>query len=157
MDQVKVAIVGMGTVGTGVARLLVEHGERAARHSGKQLVLESVVVRDEEKPRDLHLPPGVLSTDLRNITHNPEIKVVAHLVVAWSPPAKSCSNYSPTAKMSSPPTKLCSPSTAPSCSIAPAHSICASRSKRRSPAAFRSSPTSASASRPTKFNRSAAS
>jgi homoserine dehydrogenase len=85
MDQVKVAIVGMGTVGTGVARLLVEHGERAARHSGKQLVLESVVVRDEEKPRDLHLPPGVLSTDLRNITHNPEIKVVAHLVGGLEP------------------------------------------------------------------------
>ncbi len=85
MDQIKVAIVGMGTVGTGVARLLVEHGERAARHSGQQLVLESVVVRDEEKPRDLHLPPGVLSTDLRNITHNPEIKVVAHLVGGLEP------------------------------------------------------------------------
>src|SRR5271169_3018884 len=85
MDQIKVAIVGMGTVGTGVARLLVEHGERAARHSGRQLVLESVVVRDDEKPRDLHLPPGVLSTDLRKITHNPEIKVVAHLVGGLEP------------------------------------------------------------------------
>ena len=30
MDKVKVAIVGMGTVGSGVARLLVEHGDRAA-------------------------------------------------------------------------------------------------------------------------------
>src|SRR5215467_5137914 len=85
MDQTKVAIVGMGIVGTGVARLLVEHGERAARHSGRKLVLESVVVRDDEKPRDLHLPPGVLSTDLRKITHNPEIKVVAHLVGGLEP------------------------------------------------------------------------
>src|SRR5215813_10142852 len=85
MDQVKVAIVGMGTVGTGVARLLVEHGERAARHSGRQVVLESVVVANDEKPRDLHLPPGVLSTDLRKITHNPEIKVVAHLVGGLEP------------------------------------------------------------------------
>ncbi|HZZ29439.1 MAG TPA: homoserine dehydrogenase [Pirellulales bacterium] len=85
MDQIKVAIVGMGTVGTGVARLLVEHGERAARHSGRQLVLESVVVRDEEKPRDLHLPSGVLSSDLQAITHNPEIKVVAHLVGGLEP------------------------------------------------------------------------
>jgi homoserine dehydrogenase len=65
--------------------LLVEHGERAARHSGRQLVLESVVVQNEEKPRDLHLPPGVLSTDLRSITHNPEIKVVAHLVGGLEP------------------------------------------------------------------------
>jgi len=85
MDQIKVGIVGMGTVGTGVARLLVEHGERAARHSGRQLVLAAVVVRDDEKPRDLHLPPGVLSTDLRKITHDPEIKVVAHLVGGLDP------------------------------------------------------------------------
>ncbi|HTQ38612.1 MAG TPA: homoserine dehydrogenase [Pirellulales bacterium] len=85
METIKVAIVGMGTVGTGVARLLVEHGERAARHSGRQLVLESVVVQNEEKPRDLHLPAGVLSTDLRKITHNPEIKVVAHLVGGLEP------------------------------------------------------------------------
>ncbi|HEY2826777.1 MAG TPA: homoserine dehydrogenase [Pirellulales bacterium] len=85
MEQIKVAIVGMGTVGTGVARLLMEHGERAARHSGRRVVLEAVVVRDDEKPRDLHLPPGVLSTDLRTITHNPEIKVVAHLVGGLDP------------------------------------------------------------------------
>jgi homoserine dehydrogenase len=80
MDQTKVAIVGMGTVGTGVARLLLEHGDRAARHAGRKLVLESIVVRDDEKPRDLNLPAGVLTNDLRKITHNPEIKVVAHLV-----------------------------------------------------------------------------
>jgi homoserine dehydrogenase len=85
MDQIKVAIVGMGTVGTGVARLLVEHGERAARHSGRKIVLESVVVANDEKPRDLDLPSGVLTTDLQKITHNPEIKVVAHLVGGLEP------------------------------------------------------------------------
>ncbi len=80
MDQTKVAIVGMGTVGTGVAKLLLEHGDRAARHAGRRLVLESVVVRDEHKARGIKLPHGVLSTDLSRITRNPEIKVVAHLV-----------------------------------------------------------------------------
>ncbi len=85
MDQTKVAIVGMGTVGTGVARLLVEHGERAARHSGRRIVLESVVVRDGDKVRGLDLPRGVLSTDLQSITRNPEIKVVAHLVGGLEP------------------------------------------------------------------------
>jgi homoserine dehydrogenase len=85
MDQTKVAIVGMGTVGTGVARLLLEHGDRTARHAGRRLALESIVVRDDEKPRGLNLPAGVLSTDLRKITHNPEIKVVAHLVGGLEP------------------------------------------------------------------------
>jgi homoserine dehydrogenase len=85
MDQTKVAIVGMGTVGTGVAKLLLEHGDRAARHAGRQLVLESVVVRDGKKPRGVKLPEGVLSTDLSRITRNPEIKVVAHLVGGLEP------------------------------------------------------------------------
>jgi homoserine dehydrogenase len=85
MDQTKVAIVGMGTVGTGVAKLLLEHGDRAARHAGRQLVLESVVVRDEKKPRGVKLPPNVLSTDLSQITRNPEIKVVALLVGGLEP------------------------------------------------------------------------
>src|SRR5262245_15685413 len=80
MDQTKVAIVGMGTVGSGVGKLLLEHDDHTARHAGRQLVLESVVVRDDKKPRGVKLPPGVLSTDLSRITRNPEIKVVAHLV-----------------------------------------------------------------------------
>jgi homoserine dehydrogenase len=85
MDKVKVAIVGMGTVGSGVARLLVEHGDRAARHVGRPLVLEQVVVREPRKPRDVRLEAGVLSGDLRRITSDPEIVAVAHLVGGLEP------------------------------------------------------------------------
>ncbi len=56
MDKTKVAIVGMGTVGTGVARLLLDHGDRTARHAGRTLWLEAVVVRDVHKPRDADCP-----------------------------------------------------------------------------------------------------
>ena len=49
MPVVKVAIVGMGNVGSGVAKLLLEHGDRLARHAGRQLVLEKAIVRDPNK------------------------------------------------------------------------------------------------------------
>ena len=39
MEKTRVAIVGMGTVGTGVARLLLDHGDRLARHAGRILWL----------------------------------------------------------------------------------------------------------------------
>jgi homoserine dehydrogenase len=81
----KIGIVGLGTVGAGVARLLLEHGDRAARHAGRRLVLEQVVVQDVQKPRGVTLPPGVLSTDLKRITDNREISVVAHLVGGLEP------------------------------------------------------------------------
>jgi homoserine dehydrogenase len=85
MDITKVAIVGLGTVGSGVARLLLDHGDRTARHAGRTLWLEEVVVRDLGRPRDVALPEGILSDDLTRITGNPEIKVVAQLVGGLEP------------------------------------------------------------------------
>jgi len=85
MEKSKVAIVGMGTVGTGVARLLFDYGDRTARHAGRTLWLEKVVVRDLKRPRQFELPQGVLSDDLGDVTGNPEIEVVAQLVGGLEP------------------------------------------------------------------------
>ena len=85
MDKTKVGIVGLGTVGSGVAKLLLDHGDRTARHAGRTLWIEQVVVRDVNKPRDCNLPKGILSDDLTRITGNPEIKAVAHLVGGLEP------------------------------------------------------------------------
>lgn len=85
MKKTKVAVVGMGTVGSGVARLLLDHGDRTARHAGRTLWLEQVVVRDLKKPRDADLPEGILTDDLSKITSDPSIKVVAQLVGGLSP------------------------------------------------------------------------
>jgi homoserine dehydrogenase len=85
MEKTKVAIVGLGTVGSGVARLLLDYGDRTARHAGRTLWLEEVVVRDLKKPRDCTLPEGILSDDLSRITKNKEITAVAHLVGGLEP------------------------------------------------------------------------
>ena len=85
MLKTKVALVGMGTVGTGVAKLLLDHGDRTARHAGCILWLEQVVVSDVAKHRDVDLPKGLLSSDLTRITGDPNIKVVAHLVGGVEP------------------------------------------------------------------------
>jgi homoserine dehydrogenase len=85
MEKVKVGIVGMGTVGSGVAKLLLDFGDRTARHAGRTLWLQKVVVRDVDKPRDCDLPAGVLSDHLKDITGDPELVVVAHLVGGLEP------------------------------------------------------------------------
>ena len=85
MEKTKVAIVGFGTVGTGVARLLLDHGDRTARHAGRTLWLEAVVDVDVQRPRDVDLPAGLLTDDLTKITGNPEIQVVAHVVGGVEP------------------------------------------------------------------------
>lgn len=85
MEKTKIGIVGLGTVGSGVAKLLLDHGDRTARHAGRTLWVEQIVVRDVNKARDCDLPAGILSNDLSRITENKEIKAVAHLVGGLEP------------------------------------------------------------------------
>ena len=85
MEKTKVAIVGLGTVGSGVAKLLLDYGDRTGRHAGRVLWLEQVVVRDVTRPRDCDLPAGILSSDLNRITRDPEIVAVAHLLGGLEP------------------------------------------------------------------------
>lgn len=88
MEKTKIAIVGLGTVGTGVARLLLEQAERTARHAGQTIWLEKVVVRNRDKARDIELPEGVLTDRLEEVTENPDIRCVAQLIGGLEPARK---------------------------------------------------------------------
>ena len=64
MEKSKVAIVGFGTIGTGVARLLLDQGDRTGRHAKRVLLLEQVVDKDITSQRNVDLPDGLLTDDL---------------------------------------------------------------------------------------------
>lgn len=85
MEKTKVGIIGLGTVGSGVARLLVEHGDRTARHAGRVLWLEKATVRDLHKPRNCELPEGILTDRMDEVIDDPEITVVAQLIGGIEP------------------------------------------------------------------------
>lgn len=85
MEKTFVALVGMGTVGTGVARLLLDHGDRTARHAGRTLWVQHIVVKDSTKLRDADIPAGLISTDLARLLQDTEVKVVAHLLGGLEP------------------------------------------------------------------------
>lgn len=85
MEKTGVAIVGLGTVGQGVARLLLDHGDRTARHAGRTLWLTHVVVENVNKPRDVDLPKGVLTDNLSKLINDDSVKVVAQLIGGIEP------------------------------------------------------------------------
>ena len=85
MEKTNVAIVGLGTVGTGVAKLLLDHGDRTARHAGRTLWLKKAVVRDLNKPRAVELPAGVVTSRLQDVIDDPEITVVCQLIGGLEP------------------------------------------------------------------------
>ena len=85
MASIGVAIVGLGTVGSGVAQILTRHEDRLARHVGQRLHLAQVVVRDANKPRAVEIPTERISDDLTRVTNDPSIKVVAQLIGGLEP------------------------------------------------------------------------
>jgi homoserine dehydrogenase len=80
MSAINVAIVGMGTVGSGVAKILLNHPDRIRRRSGRLVRLKHAVVRNLNRSRDVALPEGVLSDDWQQVLNDPEVEVVVHLV-----------------------------------------------------------------------------
>lgn len=80
MEPLGIALLGCGTVGSGVARLLLTEGARLSRRAGRPLVLRHVLVRDVHKPRNVPLSRDVLTTDLHAILRDPQVHVVIELM-----------------------------------------------------------------------------
>ena len=59
----KVGLLGAGTVGSQVARVLLNHAHELALRSGVRLELSGVAVRNPRAPRDTELPAELLTTD----------------------------------------------------------------------------------------------
>ena len=63
LPTLDVAVLGAGTVGTQVIRLLSEQADDLAARSGAHLRVAAVLVRDLDAPRDPAVDPALLSTD----------------------------------------------------------------------------------------------
>jgi len=80
MKQVKVGIIGFGTVGTGTAKIILSQRELIKKRTGIELILKKVADKDIKRPREISLPEGVLIPDAWEIINDPEIDVVVELV-----------------------------------------------------------------------------
>jgi len=77
---VKIGLVGFGTVGSGVAKLILEDGERIAAKTGIRLELACVVDVDTESTRSVKLPEGVLTNDLDRLINDESIEIGVEMV-----------------------------------------------------------------------------
>jgi len=65
--SIRVALLGAGSVGSQVARLLLEHGDELAQRIGARLELVGIAVRDVDARRDVELPRELLTTDAETL------------------------------------------------------------------------------------------
>jgi homoserine dehydrogenase len=85
MERVGVGLLGVGTVGSGVVRLLDEEGERIARRAGRRIELRCAVVRDTSKLRNAPLRDVPLLTDPRRVIDDPEVAIVVETMGGTEP------------------------------------------------------------------------
>jgi len=82
----RVALLGAGSVGSQVARLLLEHREELAARAGADLELVGIAVRDVSAPRDVELPRELLTTDAESLIVGADIVIE---LIGGIEPAKS--------------------------------------------------------------------
>ena len=81
---VNVALLGAGTVGAEVGRVLLEKQDIYARRLGRQIKLAGVLVRDTSKPRK-GIDASLLTTDAASLLDDPEIDIVVELLGVEQP------------------------------------------------------------------------
>ncbi|HEV3168335.1 MAG TPA: homoserine dehydrogenase [Isosphaeraceae bacterium] len=85
MERVAVGLLGLGTVGAGVARLLNVAGERIARRTGRRIEVKWALVRDRDRRRDIPIAADRIVTDRRKILDDPEVAIVVELMGGVEP------------------------------------------------------------------------
>src|SRR6266516_15798 len=83
--DVPVALLGYGTVGAAVNRLLIESADEIERATGHRLRVTRALVRDMDKERDYPAGDGVLTTDFQSLLGNDSIALVAEVMGGVEP------------------------------------------------------------------------
>lgn len=73
--RLRVALLGAGSVGSQVARMLLDHPEALAERTGARLELSGIAVRDLDAPRDVVLPRDLLTTDAESLILGADIVI----------------------------------------------------------------------------------
>ncbi len=80
MQTTGIAVIGFGTVGSGVVRLLLEDGDRLADAAGCRLQLRHVCDTDLDRPRDVEVPPDLLTASADDCLADPDVHVVVETI-----------------------------------------------------------------------------
>ena len=86
MKEIKVGLLGLGTVGAGVVKILQSHGALLQERAGCRLVLHKIADADLVRPREgFDLTRLPLTADADEVLDDPEIQIVIELVGGLEP------------------------------------------------------------------------
>jgi homoserine dehydrogenase len=85
MKGINVGLIGWGTVGSGVVKILQENGQLLERRLGSQLVLKRIADIDLETERAVKVSRDLLTERAEEVIEDPEIDIVLELIGGLEP------------------------------------------------------------------------
>ncbi len=80
MKAISIGLLGLGTVGTGVVKIIENHQDKLMHQVGCPVQIKKVLVKDIDKQRDVSLNREMLTTNLNDILEDSEIDVVIEVM-----------------------------------------------------------------------------
>ncbi|MFA5322092.1 MAG: homoserine dehydrogenase [Smithella sp.] len=85
MKDINIALIGFGTIGTGVVKLLRQNEELITKKLGARLVLKKIADIDITTPRGIKISKSMLTTNVREIINDKDISIVIELMGGYEP------------------------------------------------------------------------
>ena len=83
--MLKIGILGLGTVGSGVVKILEKNAENIKNKVGTEVQIEKILVNNLEKERDIEIKKELLTDQVEDIINNPDIDIVVELIGGEQP------------------------------------------------------------------------
>ena len=77
---VNVGLIGLGTVGGGVAKLIARHRDEYLKAYGIDLTVKKACALEPERARELGLPDEAFTSDWHDVVADPDIDIVVELI-----------------------------------------------------------------------------
>jgi homoserine dehydrogenase len=85
MRHIHIGLIGFGTVGSGVVRILTEQKDLIFRRLGAELTIAQIADLDIKRHRGVSVSKKILTTDARALIQNPKIDIVLELMGGIDP------------------------------------------------------------------------
>ncbi len=79
-ESISVGIIGLGTVGTGTVRILLNNNDIIQERTGLDIGLKMIADLDIKRDRGISIPEGILTTDANDILEDRDIDIVVELI-----------------------------------------------------------------------------
>src|SRR5579885_2306347 len=83
--EIGIGLIGLGTVGSGVWKILTQNRSLIEERTGVSLKIHRVCVRDLKKKRSIQVPPDLLTSNPDDLLRDPNVQIVVELMGGLEP------------------------------------------------------------------------